>query len=94
MSTGWIRVVVPESLQEVIVWRVRIGDAMGRPGEPLAAPEGDNPVKVEAELALPALWAAARLEVTVNVTGGRTTGIHIPLLLPWPASGARYSPPS
>jgi len=96
MRLGWVRVLVPEGLPDAVVWRVRIGEAVGGPGDLLAAPEGETPVRVEAELALPGLRAAARLEVTVSVTGDRTTTLDLPRLPPLRLSDvrARYSPPS
>jgi len=78
MSSGWVRVAVPEMLQNVAVWSVRVGDVIGGPGDLIPAPPGDQTVVVEAEVALPTLRIAGRLEVTANVSGGRVTSVSLP----------------
>ena len=80
MSCGWVRVRVPAALAKLMTWRVVVGAASGGAGELIAAPEGDRSVVVEAELRLPGVHAAARLEVGVPVTGGRVTTVGIPNL--------------
>jgi len=79
VNGGAIIVDVPRWARALAGWRVRVGGAVGRPGECVPAPAGEQLVVIEAHRRAPGASLAARLRATVPIVPGRTTRLRVPL---------------
>lgn len=90
MNTGWVRFCLPEGLEDLGCWSVRIGETVAQLGELVAAPTGTHLLTVQAILTLPNLQAAATLRAEVEVEQDSITEVGLPctvLLTSQPACG-------
>ncbi|HEX6289540.1 MAG TPA: hypothetical protein VFZ66_10135, partial [Herpetosiphonaceae bacterium] len=78
-DTGWVRFVLPDGWQDVGVWRVRIGETTGQPGERIAAPVGCVRVIVEAAVAMLGFQGEGTLAIDVEVQPDGLTEMTLPL---------------